>query len=218
MINMAKNIAKKIIIFDMDGVIFDSVDYARKFFIENHPGVSAEMYNEIHADNYYEGIKKYAGLRITLSEAKKKKSQSDYASRKSRLPIFPKMKSLLENLRTAGYLLVLNSNAYSRNCLPMLERNGLDTMFDFISTADLSKSKIEKFILIKGRYRADSQNILFITDALGDLKEAAAAGLRTIAVTWGIHNRSFFEREKHDNLIAICDTVEELNEAINKNI
>ena len=58
--------------------------------------------------------------------------------------------------------------------------------------------------------------MLFITDALGDLKDADIAGVPTIAVTWGVHNKSFFEKEKHINLIGIVDTVEELSNLIKK--
>ncbi len=54
-----------------------------------------------------------------------------------------------------------------------------------------------------------------MTDTLGDVREADIAGIPTIAVTYGAHNRSYFEREKHENLIAIVDTVKELEKTIN---
>lgn len=87
-------------------------------------------------------------------------------------------------------------------------------MFDFIATAELTKNKTVKFKLIEEKYNVNSHNILFITDTLGDIKEADIAGIPTIAVTWGFHDKSFFEREKHSNLVIIVDTIKELEDFI----
>lgn len=48
----------------MDGVLFDSIDFAKKAFLKTHPGVTSEMYNEIHTGNYYINAHKYAHLKI----------------------------------------------------------------------------------------------------------------------------------------------------------
>lgn len=52
--------------------------------------------------------------------------------------------------------------------------------------------------------------MIFITDTLGDIRDADLANVPTVAVTWGAHNRSFFNREPHKNLVKIVDDVEEL--------
>ena len=109
---------------------------------------------------------------------------------------------------------MLNTNAYTRNTLPILEYSKTNHLFDFIATAELSKSKIEKFKLIEDRYNENKKDVLFITDSLGDIKEADTAGVPTIAVTWGVHDRLFFESESHSNLIGIVDTVKELEDFI----
>jgi beta-phosphoglucomutase-like phosphatase (HAD superfamily) len=62
---------KKVIIFDMDGVIFDSIEFAKKNFISVHPGVTEEMYKEIHLGNYHDNLKQYSHLKKEETEEEK---------------------------------------------------------------------------------------------------------------------------------------------------
>lgn len=200
----------------MDGVLIDSIPFAKKYFMANHPGVTSEMYDEIHCGNFHEEIKKYSHLNKEKNEEERKIRQQQYSEIKSKTPMFKGMRELLEKLHYEGYILVLNTNAYKRNTLPILENLKISHLFDFVADAEISKDKIEKFKLIEHKYKAEKENALFVTDALGDVRDADVADIPTVAVTWGVHNKSFFEREKNHNLIGIVNTVEELGEFIKK--
>jgi phosphoglycolate phosphatase len=128
--------------------------------------------------------------------------------------MFDGVKELLEKLHRLKYVLVINTGAYGRNCLPILEHSKITHLFNFIATAELSKSKLEKLKLIKDKYNVDKKDVLFVTDALGDVREADIADIPTVAVTWGVHDKSFFEREKHSNLVKVVNTVKELDDFI----
>lgn len=201
----------------MDGVLFDSIGFAERFFLEKHTGVTKKMYREIHSGNYYEGAKKYDYLKTATTEDETNKEKILYAKEKIKSPMFAGTKELLEELHNLGYILILNTSAYERNCLPLLEKVKIKELFDFVAVAEVSKSKIEKFKLIENKYNIGKENILFITDALGDLREADAAGIPTITVTWGVHDKTYFSRETHDNLVGVVDTVKELKNIILKN-
>ena len=110
----------------------------------------------------------------------------------------------------------MNTNAYERNSLPLLKKHGVEELFDYITNADLTKDKVEKFKIIKKKYKINASELLFVTDALCDVKDADVAGVPTIAVTWGVHDKTYFEKEKHPNLLAIVDTVEDLQKYIKK--
>lgn len=200
----------------MDGVLVDTIPNAREAFLKIHPGMTADMYNDIHSGNYYTEAKKYEHLRISETEEQKEKRQALYSEMKSKAPLFNGVKELLSSLHTDGYLLVLNTNAYEKNCIPLLENLGIKNLFDFISTAEISKDKVQKFELIKEKYGVSSKNLLFITDALGDVKDAAIAEVPTVAVTWGVHDRVYFERENHAHLLGIIDTVHDLHAFISE--
>lgn len=204
----------KIIIFDMDGVLFDSIGFAREVFLANYPGTTAEIYNEIHSGNYHEGVRRYDHLRIQETEEERAKNRAEYMEKKSKTPLFEGIKQILKELQSFGYVLAINTNAYDRNCIPLLERSNIKDYFDFIATADLSKDKVEKFQIIRDRYGAENKDVVFITDALGDLRDADTANVPTITVTWGVHDISFFEREEHDNLFGVANTVGELKDFI----
>ena len=194
----------------MDGVLFDSIPFARKAFMESHPGLTEDMYNEIHSGNFHVEAEKYEHLKIKETEEEKNKRYVVYGEQKSKILLFGGIKSLLENLHNNGCILVLNTNAYAKNTLPLLKNSGVEKLFDFVATAEVSKDKVQKFKLIEDKYKVEKSDLLFITDALGDVKDADVAGVKTIAVTWGVHDKTFFQREKHDNLIGIVDTAEEL--------
>ena len=201
----------KIVIFDMDGVLFDTILFARREFLKLHPGMTAEEYNEIHAGNFHHKAAKYSHLKINQTEEEKLKQLIEYAEQKSRSELFPEIKELLDSLRNADTPIVLNTNAFERNCLPLLENAKIKDYFDFIASAEISKDKIEKFKLIEERYGISNDQMVFITDALGDVRDADQADVQTIAVTWGVHDKAFFNRETHNNVIAIVDTVSELH-------
>ena len=207
---------KRVIIFDMDGVLFDTISYAEKAYLESYPGMTREIYKSLYSDNFHESLKKYAHLQKEENEEERSKRHVANSLEKRNAPMFDGIQELLENLHNTGLLLILNTTSHERNCLPLLEKSGIKSLFDLIATAEVSKSKVEKFKLIEEKYNVDKSDILFITDSLGDIKEANIAGIPTIAVTWGVHDESFFDREKYPNIVKIVNTVKELSDFINK--
>ncbi len=201
----------------MDGVIIDSIQIARNYFLETHPGATEEMSKEMLSGNIHEEIIKYAHLKKLETEEEKIIRQKTYSEIKTKAPIFVGMRELLEKLHNQGFILILNTNAFDRNTLPILEYSKITHLFNFVATAELSKSKVEKFKLIEEKYKTDKEDLLFITDTLGDIKEANIANISAVAVTWGAHDRSFFEREKYTNLVKIVDSVKELEDYIMQN-
>lgn len=202
----------------MDGVLFDSPKLINAFFLHMYPTMTQENMNEILSGNFHEELEKFKISNEPIEETaeEKKKRQENYSNQKLTTPLYNGVRELLQSLHSLGYILTINTSAFEKNCLPLLENSQVKGLFDFIATAEVSKSKVKKFKIIKDKYRASTIDILFITDTLGDIREAETAQVPSVAVTWGAHDRSYFTREHYKNLIAIVDSVSEL-EAFIKN-
>ncbi len=207
---------KKIIIFDLDGVLFDSSDIAFRAMQFLYPEYTIEIAKELLCGNFHDEVEKFKRIhpQVQMTEEERALHKIEYSKQKLEAPLFMGIAELLESLHASGYILAVNTSAYERNCLPLLEKANIKNCFDFLATANISKSKIEKFEFIKQKYQVSNDNIIFVTDTLGDIREADAASIPTVAVTWGAHDISYFNREKHDNVVAIVDSVQELEAII----
>ncbi len=206
----------KIIIFDMDGVLFDTKSVLEKFLLHLYPSLTLKSLKELLSGNFHEEIKKILHLKReeTTEEATSRKLR--YAEEKSQAPLYKGAQELLTELRTAGFILTLNTSAMNVNCLPLLERAHVTHFFAWLGTGDVSYSKVAKFQLIAEKYKVEAKDMLFVTDTLGDIREADSAGVPTVAVTWGAHDESYFSREQHDNLVTIVHTFAELRDFIKR--
>ena len=61
------------------------------------------------------------------------------------------------------------------------------------------------------KYGVGPKDCVFITDTLGDMREAASCGIPSIGVTWGFHKKNNLEK---GNPFKIAETPEELIEAV----
>jgi len=200
----------KLIIFDLDGVLFDTIPNATKNFLRNHSGVTEAQYKEIHTGNYHVNSEKYKSLQISKTDLEIKEKRTNYLKSKSKSPLFANIKEMLEKLFKAGYIIALNTSSYNEASIPLLVKGGVKNLFDFLGTAEVSKDKVEKFALLQEKYEVTYDEMIFVTDALGDVRDSGEMNIPTIAVTWGVHDRSFFTREDQPHLIGIVDTVDEL--------
>jgi len=211
-------VKKKLIIFDLDGVLFDSTELVSSFFMYMYPTMTREILNEIYTGNFPEEIEKFKINNKPIEETpeEKKKRIEEYPKKKLATPMYSGIRELLKTLHLSGHILTINTSAFEQNCLPLLEYSQIKEYFDFIATIEISKSKVDKFKIIEDKYDIPKEDTIFITDTLGDIKEAELAGVQTVAVTWGVHDRSYFTRESHGNLIAIIDSVKELGDFLEK--
>ena len=95
---------------------------------------------------------------------------------------------VLAALSRDHFLLVISSNG-SKTIRKMLVRFGFDSYFREILGADFLASKKEKIDYALEKYGIPAERAFYIGDTAGDVKEARAAGVRSVAVTWGWHSR-----------------------------
>ncbi len=196
----------------MDGVILDTEAIATEGLLKRFPNTIVDFHKEILTGNYHEEIQKYIQANNIVEDPEERKAHSlTYSKLKLESSMFPGIYEFLKKIHDLGYVLVLNTSAAERNSVPMLEKAGVLELFDFIGHKEVAISKVHKFALIKERYPEPDNKFLFVTDTLGDLREADVAGVPTICVTWGAHDHSYFNREPHSNLLTIVDSVDQLS-------
>ncbi len=207
---------KKVIVFDLDGVLFDTVNLTNQYFLTSFPTIDQEQMNKILAGNFHKELAKFKAKNKSLEETpeEKKARYAKYIAQKEMSPLYEGIKELLEELKFANYTLTINTSAKEENCVPLLKRAGVAGLFDFVATKEVSISKTEKFKIIADRYNVLPKDLLFITDTLGDVREAKEAGVPTIAVTYGAHGAEFFNKKDNENLLEVVATVPELTVSI----
>ncbi len=207
---------KKVIIFDLDGVLFDSMEASSKRTLDQFPTITPELQKELLCGNFHDEIQK-----LMLTHKRKEETDEErgvgkvaYEKVKAESVMFAGMHDLVKELHEKGYILALNTSAIERTCFPLLEKTGIKELFDFFGTREVATSKVEKFKTIKEKYQVSDKDMLFITDTLGDIREADEAHMPTVAVTWGAHDEIYFKRESHENLKAIVTSVKALQDFI----
>lgn len=197
----------------MDGVLIDSIALMHKLNQQRFPGSTREEFNHMFTGNFREQIDNMKDVYGTADEPEEKiaSRMKAYTEEKTQtVMMYDGIFELLQELKERGILLSINTSASNANTLGILERLDIKDFFDHVVTRDITRSKVEKFKILAQRYGCEPQDFTFITDSLGDVKEAHELNIPTVAVTWGVHERNFFTEETYDHLLAVVDTVDQL--------
>lgn len=190
---------KKVLIFDFDGVLANTMQLhlklSRKFFPDvteqdhiNH-GKSNPMlkpairYEKEHYPIYFDMYNK----RVVETEV---------------YPLYDFLKKY--NDRT----IVICSSSPREGIENFLSAKKISEFIDDIYDVHINPSKVEKLQMIMDKYDAKPEDCIFVTDTVGDINEAKKLNIDAIGVTWGLHSREILEKAKP---LAIIDTIEELD-------
>ncbi len=196
-------------LFDFDGVLVDSLDLyadavARSLQRIGTPIVkNKEDYLALFDGNFYESMAARGVDLSAYNEAVKEiLPRIDYDAMKPYDGLIP----VLAALGKDHLLAVVSSNGY-RTIRTMLDRFGFAPYFREILGADFRISKKEKIVYALEKYKIPGERAFYIGDTAGDILEARAAGIGSVAVTWGWHSRERLAAAGPDFLV---DTPEEL--------
>ena len=105
------------------------------------------------------------------------------------------------------YHLVIISSIDDEIINPYLERSKINNIFEEVWGIRKKTSKVDKFKKLLDQFNLKKEECYFITDTLGDVKEANKVGIESIGVTWGYHDKETLLR---GNPVAIVDTPRKL--------
>jgi len=182
---------KSLLLFDFDGVLADSLTLyseAVRRILEmiGTPIVSNRAdYIELFEGNFYESMAARGVDLASFSQAAKEILPGlDYSGMKP----FPGLIPVLISLQKKHLLAVVSSNG-SQTIAKALHSFGFSPYFQDIFGSDFLFSKREKISHALSKYGVLPGRTYYIGDTTGDIVEAKAAGVLSVAAAWGWHSR-----------------------------
>ena len=125
---------------------------------------------------------------------------------------FPGVDEALYRLRTAGVRIVVVTSKRRRSVEMALEKfPGLDLVVDlFVTMEDTTEHKPHPEPLLKGLELAGDvpkEQAAYVGDSPFDVQAAKAAGLRSVAVSWGAFSEDTLRGAEPDHLVPDIDAV-----------
>lgn len=215
--------AVRAVIFDLDGTLVQtrqaSWDVFRKVNDRFDLGVTTpEGFYALFRDDVFRALEELCQNGKQAREVKHAflaLLRSEYLP-----PMIPAMADVVRALSSRLTLCVLSSNAMEV-VRRILVDNDLAYCFAHVFTADVEPSKaraIERFLSDPGYSRGrrgvpaydegsspknpHQRETIMVTDTIGDVREARAAGIRSLGVTWGMHSEAEL-REAGAEFVAI---------------
>jgi phosphoglycolate phosphatase len=179
-----------LLLFDFDGVLVDSLDLYAEAVARCLERIGTPI---VKSKEDYLALFDVAAFTEASREIL---PRIDYGAMKPYDGLIP----VLTALEKDHILAVISSNGY-RTIRVMLERFGFAPYFREIFGADFRFSKKEKIAYALEKYGIPGERAFYIGDTAGDIVEARAAGVRSVAVTWGWHSRERLAASHPDFLV-----------------
>jgi len=202
---------KKFLLFDFDGVLTDTFLSTYAICQLSRPWISLEEYRDLFMGNIYEEMESQDKVETrTVIPQSNEEYFEKYFELSKKIGVISGMRGVVETLAETHKLLIISSS-YNYIIEEMLEREKLLHHFEQILGADVEPNKSKKIQMVFDEYAATAESSIFITDTVGDVKEARKAGVEAIAVTWGNHGA---DRLQTVSPFAIVNTPTELLQVI----
>jgi len=181
----------KLLLFDFDGVVIDSLEVyegtVRDCLMKiGQPLVKTrEDFLALFEENFYEAlVKKGVNLDLFMEASVDILARIDY----SKIKPFPAVLPVLCQLRERHRMVVISSSD-AREIAQITERFQINGVFEEVLGSDRGFSKKEKIHYCLDKYGVKKENTYYICDTTGDIKEAKEVGIKTVAVSWGWHEK-----------------------------
>ena len=190
------------VIFDVDGTLVDSQDMIFDAFCHAYATASLPPPDRTRALSFV-GLSLdliFPQLSPELDEATHRRLVAGYRDAYQHLrqtrgsnatsPFYPGMRDVLEALRAQDWTLMAVATGKSRRGLDkLIEGHGLDGWFQSQQVADHHPSKPHPAMIeaVLSETGVATERAVMIGDTTFDMEMAAAAGVRSIGVSWGYH-------------------------------
>lgn len=201
---------RRFVFFDFDGVIADTLHVA----FGTGKKICPAMSEEDHRRKFEGNVNDWFESGFGHSDA----CRHDLDWWELYLPEFEKAHPFPGSIRAVQdiaekYRLAIISSTVSSPIMEFLKKYDAAHYFEDIFGNDVHPSKVEKMNMLFQRYSLSPEHCVFVTDTLGDMREAQRVNVGAIGVSWGFHEK---ERLQKGNPFTIVDHPQELPAAVDE--
>jgi phosphoglycolate phosphatase len=179
----------KAIVFDYDGVIVDTLDITVAIHQEFRDAtMTVDRFRDLMDGNIYQTLKEI--ISEEDMEAQIDLFFREYHQRVAGIEVIPGMDALIHVVGERKIPQHIVSSSSERTIVEQLKRHHLAPFFYDILGTETDRSKVTKFKQILTEYTFAPEDLLFVTDTTGDVREAHELNIPTVAVTWGYHEEA----------------------------
>ncbi len=188
-----KDISRKVVLFDFDGTLVDTLEVAVNEYNKIAPWFFCKRVDIGKKEEYF---RKYQGkssiyilkefgismwklpvLLVVLRRMVRKKILG--------LNLVRGMEDVLESLKKEDICIgILTSNSVE-NVRAFLDKNDLNKYFDFVRSEKKLFNKHNALNRVIDDYNLDKKNLVYIGDETRDIDAGKKSGIKTVAVSWG---------------------------------
>jgi len=196
---------QKIIIFDFDGTIADTVDalvtIANRLALEfGYVPINSQELVLLRNLTAREIIK-YSGVSLFKIPFMVKKVKGELKHKIPELTPIEGINAALIELHHQGYHLGIITSNSQENVNEFLKCHNLDYLFDFIysGVTIFGKTTIINNVLRQKHFQPES--VIYVGDETRDIESAKKANIKVIAVSWGFNSPEALSKQNPDFLI-----------------
>lgn len=182
----------KVLIFDFDGTIADSLPVLIKVYHEllpDKPELTKAQIRSLRGMKLT-SIPGYLGIAWWRVPFLVRTGRRRMHKHMSEVEVFDGMAEVIETLHARGYTLLIGSSNSAENVKKFLKIRGLYTYFDGIYGHAGIFSKAGALRKILRRSRLQPENTYYIGDEVKDSVAAHEVGMPNISVTWGFNDKA----------------------------
>jgi phosphoglycolate phosphatase len=195
----------KVILFDFDGTIANSLEIALQVTNRlakefGYRTTSLEEFKQLKNLTSRE-ILKQAKISVFVVPFLVRRFNAEFGQSIQHLPIFPDIKETLLELKQQGHWLAIVSTNSEKNIRAFLETQELSDVFDQVvsSSRPFGKSRLIKKILRQNQFLPET--VYYVGDETRDIEAARKSQVSAIAVTWGFNSTELLATYSPDFLL-----------------
>lgn len=204
---------KNLIIFDFDGVLVETLLFCFNLNKETNPNMSYEEYQKMSHGIFFTSFESEVP---TVAFTPSPTYHDDYKNGIRNFCVPSELKEGIINLSKENVLVVVSSGSETV-IRHFLEKENIADSFSDILGFETHKRKVVKFKLLLEKYSLDSSHAIFVTDTLGDILEANEVGIKSIGVTWGLHDKETLKDGNPKSIVdSPADLLKDVKDFLNK--